>query len=707
MSRRHRGFGERVYVVTDAEGIAQAYGTEAEAESWAAQNAPKGQAFVFEGGRLDDQRPNPAADPGAVAYRMSGLQAVCRAKYGVDHLTADLVDSIPLLEAQERIRPYLPPSKGYDVGWRSMPKAVPKPSKGGAPKSYGMLGANGKLSKSENFEDTEVVCFGLSLAPHRSGLRPVGTAAESGFAFYRDKGGKLFVNTEKGKDYLFAVSSRDPENPLYAEYGGPKNGDGHLGVEAYSGVNVRVSRPTVCAYATGGDHGCIANCLVHSGQNPASDEALASKLALTAALYADPAAFCKVLLETVRRFFYFGGTKDAKRVFVRLNVFSDIPWERFFPDLLDPYMKLALRQFDTKKKQYGDWRDRPVVGRGSFYDYTKVPRRVAGFVLSELRGRYPGRSDEQLYRAAAKYYWLTFSYSGNNLDEAKKVLENGGTVAVVFVTTARAAGDDAPLDGPPLVGITKDRVDRLAYDYGFLRNKRLHSPVKHVWMYARDNSQTATFKRVLGEYGAEVPDYMSREERFQFAAKLISHIVGRKIPVSALRLGVTKGGKKTMRKEFEGQWWYPFSFLGRPVINADANDLRGMDQALITNRRVGRAKQVAALQAKGLLGPTVPPGTIVGLDFKPPMVKTEADYWQVTYRAPGKESKILANFVETEAEAKAIAAKTPGAKYKKAGRMTGGWLDLNESKFVTGVERTPDGKFVAPQTPWATDRGQE
>jgi hypothetical protein len=85
---------------------------------------------------------------------------------------------------------------------------------------------------------------------------------------------------------------------------------------------------------------------------------------------------------------------DAKafRVAVRLNVVSDVMWEREFPALF--------------------WLFRDV----QFYDYTKHVRRVFRFLGDELPLNYS----------------LTLSLSEDNRADARTVLEGGGNVAVVF-----------------------------------------------------------------------------------------------------------------------------------------------------------------------------------------------------------------------------------------------------------------------------------
>lgn len=88
---------------------------------------------------------------------------------------------------------------------------------------------------------------------------------------------------------------------------------------------------------------------------------------------------------------------------VRLNGSSDLPWER--NDMAAPIM-----------------RDFPNV---QFYDYTKSYTRAMLAIPPDVE--YAGR---HLWWPAN--YRLTFSFSGENHDACRRILEYGGTVAAVF-----------------------------------------------------------------------------------------------------------------------------------------------------------------------------------------------------------------------------------------------------------------------------------
>ncbi len=142
---------------------------------------------------------------------------------------------------------------------------------------------------------------------------------------------------------------------------------------------------------------CRQACLVYSGNNRSNAYILDVQYAKMRALMAEPIAFGKMLLENCR--LHQGSSPGPKKPrdngvtpYVRLNVFSDIPWEAVFPDLFH----LGLQ----------------------FYDYTKVP------------GRKP-----------PKNYDLTFSYSGRNLENTVREVKEGNRVSVVFL---RRRGESLP-----------------------------------------------------------------------------------------------------------------------------------------------------------------------------------------------------------------------------------------------------------------------
>lgn len=148
----------------------------------------------------------------------------------------------------------------------------------------------------------------------------------------------------------------------------------------------------------GSSKACRSTCLVYSGQNQAVKWNDIVKMKRTQALVLEPLAFLRMFVESIRA--HVKASKKAGMVpYVRPNIYSDIPWEIFCPDL---------------------FKNLPDV---SFYDYTKV----AGRDTSETPN-----------------YDLTFSYSGENISLCEKELDRGRRVAVVFLR--RTKSGDRPAD---------------------------------------------------------------------------------------------------------------------------------------------------------------------------------------------------------------------------------------------------------------------
>jgi len=140
----------------------------------------------------------------------------------------------------------------------------------------------------------------------------------------------------------------------------------------------------------GASPACIASCLVYSGHNTIDPYNAVVKAARMKALIREPVAFLRMLGENIARH---SKIREAAP-YVRLNVFSDLPWELFCPDLFDAFALL------------------------SFYDYTKVENRSP-----------PGNYD------------LTFSFSGINQPQVAHELSRGRRIAVVFVPPKRVPAE--------------------------------------------------------------------------------------------------------------------------------------------------------------------------------------------------------------------------------------------------------------------------
>lgn len=134
----------------------------------------------------------------------------------------------------------------------------------------------------------------------------------------------------------------------------------------------------VCPFAKN----CIKSCLAHQGQGPVPS-VVASRVAKTVLFYLARDWF---LSKLNRELSGFRAAHPAhETVGVRLNMFSDIPWE-------------SLGVIDAH----------PGV---TFYDYTKDPSR---------------------WGAVRPNYWVTFSFDGTNGEAAEKILRAGGNVSAVF-----------------------------------------------------------------------------------------------------------------------------------------------------------------------------------------------------------------------------------------------------------------------------------
>lgn len=145
----------------------------------------------------------------------------------------------------------------------------------------------------------------------------------------------------------------------------------------------------------GASPACVASCLVYSGHNTIDPYNAVVKAARHKALIKEPVAFLRMLAENIARH---AKSRDAAP-YVRLNVFSDLPWELICPELFDTFALL------------------------SFYDYTKVENREP-----------------------PPNYDLTFSFSGINQQQVAHELSRGRRIAVVFVPPRRvpARGEGLP-----------------------------------------------------------------------------------------------------------------------------------------------------------------------------------------------------------------------------------------------------------------------
>jgi hypothetical protein len=157
----------------------------------------------------------------------------------------------------------------------------------------------------------------------------------------------------------------------------------HLAPAKLSGFNV-------CKDASAG---CAAACLNTSGHGAFSSVQNA-RIAKTKLFFSDKVAFLsqlkKEIIAAIKK-----AEKNAMQPCFRLNLTSDLPWEKIkFEE------KSIFELFPSVR----------------FYDYTKTPERITKFLAGEL----------------PENYHLTFSRSESNGLLAESVLASGGNVAMVF-----------------------------------------------------------------------------------------------------------------------------------------------------------------------------------------------------------------------------------------------------------------------------------
>ncbi len=157
----------------------------------------------------------------------------------------------------------------------------------------------------------------------------------------------------------------------------------------------------LCTHASSG---CIASCLNEQGLASVFDAIKEARKRRTEIFYRDRDWFIgRLKTEIANRCKL--AKKRGTRVAVRLNVFSDVIWERVAPSIFTDF---------------------PQV---SFYDYSKHPKRF-GAILPN--------------------YWVTFSRSEINDQDCHRILESGGNVAVAFADmSGKFVGNRAGLQTLP------------------------------------------------------------------------------------------------------------------------------------------------------------------------------------------------------------------------------------------------------------------
>jgi len=190
---------------------------------------------------------------------------------------------------------------------------------------------------------------------------------------------------------------------------------------------------------------CTKACIgVKSGHNRFSP-AKQAKVNKTKMFVEDTAAFMCLLRHELYNFTKYT-EKHGKSGVIRLNTYSDVVWEKKFPEI--------FREFANFQ----------------FYDYTKIPQR--GPMYEDNPVDWPIN------------YHLTLSYTGYNWDHCQQWLEWGQQVAVVFKDCW-----DNPLPetwrGFPVVDGDKDDC-RWLEGYGVIVGLRTKGSVKNAGPFFAD-----------------------------------------------------------------------------------------------------------------------------------------------------------------------------------------------------------------------------
>ncbi len=170
--------------------------------------------------------------------------------------------------------------------------------------------------------------------------------------------------------------------------GNYKQNQGRVRYPRYLPVNLAlapnvVSGRNVCPRHTAG---CASACLYYAGRGQLVSVRRA-RIARTMLYHRDRPRFLRMLHRELHRW-RGKARRQGKILAVRLNVFSDIAWERLDSPLFTTFADVR------------------------FYDYTKCPERFSG--------------------ALPQNYYLIFSRSEDNEAEALDLLSRGHNVAVVF-----------------------------------------------------------------------------------------------------------------------------------------------------------------------------------------------------------------------------------------------------------------------------------
>jgi hypothetical protein len=137
--------------------------------------------------------------------------------------------------------------------------------------------------------------------------------------------------------------------------------------------------------------GCTQACIFTSGHARIFKHINRARIAKTRLFFQQRDVFLSMLNQEIKYWKRYAERK-GKKLAIRLNVFSDILWEKLVPELFTSFTDVQ------------------------YYDYSKHANRV----LRSLTQDWP------------KNYYLTFSRSESNETDCIKILNAGGNVTVVF-----------------------------------------------------------------------------------------------------------------------------------------------------------------------------------------------------------------------------------------------------------------------------------
>lgn len=303
---------------------------------------------------------------------------------------------------------------------------------------------------------------------------------------------------------------------------------------------------------------------------------LAKKMYASLMLYKEPIAFCRVMLESFIKFAIkkdrfkdflvngkdspyfddFAGLSDYERemkfnigalkkntldqkenlpVFIRLNVYSDIAWELFFPSLFEIFdgehtlADIMSEQEQVERATHKSLKLDTKIPYIMFYDYTKVPNRGPfkyndqGQLMdihnqpipeSDLHGiTYENHKSKV---QALQNYHLTFSFGGTNTEDCiKELYFNQKNITVAFYKINK--------------GTTEDLSKKLTRATKSIQNSQNAESYLELSKFFEALTQTTTFPKTFLGYDVIDGDlYDNRTFDRLFQSKGLPVIIGLK-----------------------------------------------------------------------------------------------------------------------------------------------------------------------------------